>query len=133
MNALWMEEMEGLERVPWVSPEDLSDPERRHAVSAQIMARLTRIAQGGQTEGDAHEGEYAHKWEVGDLLVWDNRSTLHTADRIPEGGARGTRLMHRIRMASEELPVGVEATTVSSYSRLGENIPVAAVAASARL
>ena len=25
---------------------------------------------------------YRHKWEVGDVLIWDNRCTLHTGTRF---------------------------------------------------
>ena len=34
---------------------------------------------------------YAHKWRVGDLLMWDNRQTMHRARRFPCGEARDVR------------------------------------------
>jgi alpha-ketoglutarate-dependent 2,4-dichlorophenoxyacetate dioxygenase len=34
---------------------------------------------------------YAHKWRVGDLLMWDNRQTMHRARPFPYGEARGGR------------------------------------------
>jgi alpha-ketoglutarate-dependent taurine dioxygenase len=36
---------------------------------------------------------YAHRWRVGDLLMWDNRCLLHRA--APFDGDRHRRLMHR--------------------------------------
>lgn len=37
---------------------------------------------------------YRHKWRVGDLLVWDNRCTLHTGTLYDD--TKYTRLMHRL-------------------------------------
>ena len=36
---------------------------------------------------------YAHKWQRGDLLVWDNRCLLHRA--TPYDTTRELRIMHR--------------------------------------
>jgi len=36
---------------------------------------------------------FRHKWQVGDLVFWDNRATLHSA--TPANYAGGERLMHR--------------------------------------
>jgi alpha-ketoglutarate-dependent taurine dioxygenase len=40
---------------------------------------------------------YAHKWRIGDILIWDNRCTMHKANADYPAGA--TRLMHRIIVA----------------------------------
>lgn len=37
---------------------------------------------------------YRHKWQVGDLLVWDNRCTLHTGTLFDD--KKYQRLMHRL-------------------------------------
>ncbi|MEM8934829.1 MAG: TauD/TfdA family dioxygenase [Pseudomonadota bacterium] len=37
---------------------------------------------------------YRHKWAVGDLLIWDNRSTLHTGTLFDD--QKYQRLMHRM-------------------------------------
>ncbi|WP_326547481.1 TauD/TfdA family dioxygenase [Mycolicibacterium sp. ND9-15] len=42
---------------------------------------------------------YRHKWEVGDLLIWDNTGTMHRA--LPYAADSG-RLMHRTILAGEE-------------------------------
>jgi taurine dioxygenase len=39
---------------------------------------------------------YRHKWRVGDLVVWDNRSTLHQATSYDEGQYR--RVMYRTQV-----------------------------------
>ena len=42
---------------------------------------------------------YRHRWTVGDLLLWDNRSTIHLATGgVPEGQARR---MHRTTVLGE--------------------------------
>tara|TARA_R110000868_G_scaffold70819_7_gene208017 strand:- start:18613 stop:19467 length:855 start_codon:yes stop_codon:yes gene_type:complete len=37
---------------------------------------------------------YRHKWQVGDILVWDNRCTLHTGTLFDD--TKYVRLMHRL-------------------------------------
>ena len=39
---------------------------------------------------------YAHRWEEGDFIVWDNRITLHSA--TDPALVDGPRLMHRVRL-----------------------------------
>ena len=34
---------------------------------------------------------YAHKWQIGDLVIWDNRSTLHRGRRFDIGERRELR------------------------------------------
>jgi alpha-ketoglutarate-dependent taurine dioxygenase len=42
---------------------------------------------------------YRHRWQVGDLLIWDNTGTMHRA--LPYASDSG-RLMHRTILAGEE-------------------------------
>ncbi len=41
--------------------------------------------------------QYRHRWRKGDILIWDNRCTMHKANADYPAGAR--RLMHRIIVA----------------------------------
>jgi alpha-ketoglutarate-dependent taurine dioxygenase len=45
-----------------------------------------------------------HRWQPGDVAMWDNRATVHYANR-DYGDAR--RVMHRITLRGDE-PFGVE-------------------------
>lgn len=44
---------------------------------------------------------YEHKWRVGDLVLWDNRSTLHRRDPFD---ASARRLMHRTQIKGSRAP-----------------------------
>ena len=43
---------------------------------------------------------YEHRWTVGDLIVWDNRSTMHCA--LPFDEDRHRRMMYRVQVAGDE-------------------------------
>jgi len=43
---------------------------------------------------------YRHRWQVGDLLLWDNRVTMHQV--MPYDRARERRVMHRTALAGSE-------------------------------
>ena len=47
---------------------------------------------------------YRHKWQVGDVLVWDNRCTLHTGTLYDD--TKYDRVMHRL-WAKGDKPIGV--------------------------
>lgn len=49
---------------------------------------------------------YRHKWQAGDVLVWDNRCTLHTGTLYDD--TKYERLMHRL-WAKGEKPISVAA------------------------
>jgi alpha-ketoglutarate-dependent taurine dioxygenase len=42
---------------------------------------------------------YEHRWSVGDLIVWDNRSTMHCA--LPFDEERHRRIMHRTQIVGD--------------------------------
>jgi taurine dioxygenase len=44
---------------------------------------------------------YKHQWQLGDLVVWDNRTTMHRRDTFP---ATERRLMHRTQIKGAAAP-----------------------------
>ena len=44
---------------------------------------------------------YQHRWRVGDLLLWDNRSTMHRRDPFDEAARR---VMHRTQIKGTRAP-----------------------------
>jgi alpha-ketoglutarate-dependent taurine dioxygenase len=51
---------------------------------------------------DRPELRYVHKWRVGDLLLWDNRSTMHRRDPFDQ---LSRRVMHRTQIKGKHLPI----------------------------
>lgn len=45
---------------------------------------------------------FAHKWRVGDILMWDNRATLHRRDPFD---AEARRIMHRTQIKGATAPM----------------------------
>lgn len=43
---------------------------------------------------------YEHRWQVGDLMVWDNRSAMHCA--LPFDEERHRRMMYRVQVAGDQ-------------------------------
>jgi alpha-ketoglutarate-dependent taurine dioxygenase len=41
---------------------------------------------------------YRHRWQPGDVLLWDNRCMLHRAQGFDDAHAR---VMHHVRVAGE--------------------------------
>ena len=55
---------------------------------------------------------YAHEWSVGDLVMWDNRVTMHRGRPFPANEARDVRrttLMGDAPTVAQEDPIMVEA------------------------
>jgi taurine dioxygenase len=44
---------------------------------------------------------YQHRWRVGDLLLWDNRSTMHRRDPFDNATRR---VMHRTQIKGTSAP-----------------------------
>jgi len=44
---------------------------------------------------------YTHSWQIGDLVLWDNRTTMHRRDAFP---ASERRRMHRTQIKGEAAP-----------------------------
>ncbi|GAA3753227.1 TauD/TfdA dioxygenase family protein [Salinactinospora qingdaonensis] len=49
---------------------------------------------------------YRHKWQVGDIVLWDNRSAMHRATPYDQENHR--RLMHRTTISGQQPPFGPE-------------------------
>jgi taurine dioxygenase len=58
-----------------------------HAESDRLLDELIRHAIEPRYQ-------YRHQWRRGDIVIWDNRCTMHKANADYPAGAR--RLMHRI-------------------------------------
>ena len=64
------------------------DREEGRALLDDLLARST-----------APERVYRHEWEVGDMVIWDNRGVLHRACPYDPTSARD---MHRTTLAGDE-------------------------------
>ncbi len=64
------------------------DEEATYALVSQVEAFCTRP-----------QFVYPHKWREGDLVMWDNRATLHRA--TPYDAEKYTRLLHRVQIKGE--------------------------------
>ena len=70
--------------------KDVSDAESRYLLDL-FYAHITKP-----------EHIVRHRWSVGDVVMWDNRSTVHYANR-DYGDQR--RVMHRITLRGDQ-PIG---------------------------
>jgi len=57
---------------------------------------------------DSPEFSYKHHWRVGDLVLWDNRSTMHRRDRFDNATHR---VMHRTQIKGKWRPKAYATTT----------------------
>ncbi len=78
----------------------LSTPERCQAISGIPPTAAKRIIRLLYQHSIRHYRLYCHQWQPDDILVWDNRCTLHRADRAQFSGNWATsalrdRVLHR--------------------------------------
>jgi taurine dioxygenase len=78
----------------------LSTPERCQAISGIAPTEARRIIRLLYQHSIRHHRLYCHQWQPDDILVWDNRCTLHRADRAQFSGDWSTsplrdRVLHR--------------------------------------
>jgi len=97
---------------PVVQPAVLRHPENGRK-ALYVSDNVSRCFEGmGETESRKIIEEltafatqpafvYTHKWTPGDVLIWDNRSTVHKACPYDEEGTR--RRMHRTTICGERL------------------------------
>ncbi|MBM3491962.1 MAG: TauD/TfdA family dioxygenase [Alphaproteobacteria bacterium] len=70
------------------------NPNRMESVVGLSDADSDRLLDELGEHATRPEFQYQHRWQSGDLLLWDNRSTMHRASAdYPDGDLR---LMHRV-------------------------------------
>jgi taurine dioxygenase len=79
----------------------LSTPERCSALSGVDDATSARTIAALYRHSIRAANVYAHAWRAGDVLVWDDRLTMHRADH---DGVSGDRVLHR-GMVLGEVPL----------------------------
>jgi taurine dioxygenase len=70
----------------------LSTPERCQAISGMASAQAQRIVRLLYRHSIRHYRLYRHRWQPGDIAIWDNRCTMHRADHSQ---VIGDRVLHR--------------------------------------
>ena len=63
--------------------------------SVDLISELTAFA--GQDKF-----VYKHKWETDDILMWDNRCTMHAV--LPYDSVNHRRIMHRTTLVGDSVP-----------------------------
>ena len=62
---------------------------------------------------DSPEFTYEHRWKVGDLVLWDNRSTMHRRDPFDNATRR---VMHRTQIKGKQRPSAFEVARAAATS-----------------
>jgi taurine dioxygenase len=70
----------------------LSTPERCQAISGIEIEKAQRIVRLLYQHSIRHYRLYCHRWQLGDIVIWDNRCTMHRADHSQ---VIGDRVLHR--------------------------------------
>ena len=70
----------------------LSTPARCQVIAGIEAGAAQRIVRLLYQHSIRHHRVYTHQWELGDILIWDNRCTMHRAERVQ---TVGDRLLHR--------------------------------------
>jgi taurine dioxygenase len=70
----------------------LSTPERCQAISGIMPEEARRIIRLLYRHSIRHYRLYRHRWQSGDIVLWDNRCTMHRADHSK---VVGDRVLHR--------------------------------------
>ncbi len=76
----------------------LSTPERCTDLSGVDAATSARVIAALYRHSIRPSRLYAHRWRRGDVVIWDNRVTMHRADH---DGVVGDRVLHRGLVAGE--------------------------------
>jgi taurine dioxygenase len=78
------------------------NPNRMECIAGLPRAESDRLLDELITYATAERYQYRHRWRRGDILIWDNRCTMHKANGDYPADAR--RVMHRI-MVEGTVPV----------------------------
>jgi taurine dioxygenase len=70
----------------------LSTPERCQAISGMTVDKAQRLVRLLYQHSIRHYRLYRHRWQPGDITIWDNRCTMHRADH---SRVIGDRVFHR--------------------------------------
>lgn len=70
----------------------LSTPERCQTISDLRLEEAQRIIRLLYRHSVRHHRLYCHRWQMGDIVIWDNRCTMHRADHSK---VVGDRVLHR--------------------------------------
>ena len=76
----------------------LSTPERCDAIDGYEDGDAQALLSDLYEMSTAEEGLFRHVWQPGDVVIWDDRSTLHRADH---SATVGDRVLHRAMVAGE--------------------------------
>lgn len=74
---------------------------RNSYVEGSSSEESTRVLDALWAHIDRPDLRYEHRWRVGDLLLWDNRSTMHRRDPFDE---KARRVMHRTQIRGSSRP-----------------------------
>jgi taurine dioxygenase len=78
----------------------LSTPERCQAISGMAVDKAQRLVRLLYQHSIRHYRLYRHRWQPGDIAIWDNRCTMHRADHSQ---VIGDRLFHRGMVLGEAI------------------------------
>jgi taurine dioxygenase len=70
----------------------LSTPERCQVISGMAIEKAQRSVRLLYRHSIRHYRLYRHRWQPGDIAIWDNRCTMHRADHAQ---VIGDRVLHR--------------------------------------
>jgi len=82
--AMWMHRIVELDGTPWT-------PEESHDFVYRLLEPVSKV-------------QYEHNWSPNDLVLFDNRSLMHSASAVPM--TQGYRLLHQVLLCGNEVPVG---------------------------
>ena len=86
-----------------------------HYIEGMPFEEGRALLQELKTIATRPEAIYTHKWQPGDLVMWDNRATLHRAGGFDYQSTTLRRLLHRIVIGGD----------AAAYQRAGQQVAAA--------